>query len=65
MLLTSFSEKRIEQDLTGKFGLGFKSVHVLSDSVGMPTDLSHCARGFVPTQWAVGIDEAEVHRRAQ
>jgi hypothetical protein len=31
MLVMNFSEKRVDEDLTGKFGLGFKSVHVLSD----------------------------------
>jgi hypothetical protein len=65
MLLMNFSEKRTEEDLTGKFGLGFKSVHVLSDSVGIASGFIalRTLGGFVPTQWPAGIDEAEAHRR--
>ena len=48
MLLMNFSEKRPGENLTGKFGLGFKSVHVLSDSVGI-------ASGFIALRTAGGI----------
>ena len=61
MLLMNFSEKRPGEDLTGKFGLGFKSVHVLSDSVGIASGFIalRTVGGFVPTAWPNGIDEAE------
>jgi hypothetical protein len=65
MLLMNFSEKRPGDDLTGKFGLGFKSVHVLSDSVGIASGFIalRTVGGFVPTAWPHGIDEAEVRKR--
>ena len=46
MLLMNFSEKRPGDDLTGKFGLGFKSVHVLSDSVGIASGFIAIADGW-------------------
>ena len=62
MLLMNFSEKRPGENLTGKFGLGFKSVHVLSDSVGIASGFIalRTAGGFLPMSWPKGIDEAEV-----
>ena len=65
MLLINFSEKRPEEDLTGKFGLGFKSVHILSDSVGIASGFIalRTVGGLVPKNWSEGIDEAEVLRR--
>ena len=61
MLLMNFSEKRPGENLTGKFGLGFKSVHVLSDDVGIASGFIalRTAGGFLPTPWSKGIDEAE------
>ena len=61
MLLMNFSEKRPGDDLTGKFGLGFKSVHVLSDSVGIASGFIalRTIGGFLPTPWPEGIDIAE------
>lgn len=61
MLLMNFSEKRPGDDLTGKFGLGFKSVHVLSDGVGIASGFIalRTAGGFFPTPWPEGIDIAE------
>lgn len=61
MLLMNFSEKRPGDDLTGKFGLGFKSVHVLSDGVGIASGFIalRTAGGFLPTPWPAGIDIAE------
>lgn len=66
MLLMNFSEKRPGEDLTGKFGLGFKSVHVLSDSVGIASGFIalRTVGGFVPTAWPNGIDEAEARKRS-
>ncbi|RWA68020.1 hypothetical protein [Mesorhizobium sp.] len=64
MLLMNFSEKRPGENLTGKFGLGFKSVHVLSDNVGIASGFIavRTAGGFLPTPWPEGIDEAEAAR---
>ena len=65
MLVMDFSEKPIDKDLTGKFGLGFKSVHIVSDSVGIASGfiaLRTCG-GFLPTAWADGIDEAQKYSR--
>ena len=61
MLLMNFSEKRPEEDVTGKFGLGFKSVHMLSDSVGIASGFISLRTlgGFVPKEWSTGIDETE------
>ncbi|MGO6755911.1 sacsin N-terminal ATP-binding-like domain-containing protein [Rhizobium ruizarguesonis] len=61
MLLMNFSEKRPGDDLTGKFGLGFKSVHVLSDSVGIASGFIalRTIGGFLPTPWPEGIDAGE------
>ena len=60
MLVMNFSEKRSESDLTGKFGLGFKSVHVLSDSVGIASRFIalRTLGGILPEKWKDGIDLA-------
>ena len=65
MLVMSFSEKPAERDLTGKFGLGFKSVHILSDGVGIASGFLalRTRGGFLPEPWPDGIDEAEKLRR--
>ena len=57
MLVMNFSEKR---DLTGKFGLGFKSVHVLSDCVGIASRFValRTRGGILPQEWENGIDLA-------
>ena len=64
MLLMNFSEKRPENDLTGKFGLGFKSVHVLSDSVGIASGFItlRTAGGFLPKSWPEGMALIEQYR---
>ena len=65
MLVMDFSEKPIDKDLTGKFGLGFKSAHIVSDGVGIASGfiaLRTCG-GFLPIAWTDGIDEAEGYRR--
>ena len=64
MLLMNFSEKRPENDLTGKFGLGFKSVHVLSDSVGIASGFItlRTAGGFLPKPWPEGLASIEQYR---
>ena len=64
MLLMNFSDKRPGDDLTGKFGLGFKSVHVLSESVGIASGFIalRTVGGFLPTRWPSGLDLVERHR---
>ena len=64
MLLMNFSEKRPGDDLTGKFGLGFKSVHALSDSVGIASGFIalRTVGGFLPTAWREGIDVGEYRK---
>jgi hypothetical protein len=61
MLLMNFSEKRPGDDLTGKFGLGFKSVHALSDNVGIASGFIalRTVGGFLPTPWPGGIEQGE------
>ena len=63
MLVMNFSEKRADHDLTGKFGLGFKSIHLLSDSVGIASGfIALRTRGaFLPDKWSEGIEEARRH----
>ena len=65
MLVMNLSEKPAERDLTGKFGLGFKSVHILSDGVGIASGFLalRTRGGFLPEPWPDGIDEAEKLRR--
>ncbi|GIL01093.1 MAG: hypothetical protein BroJett030_09920 [Alphaproteobacteria bacterium] len=65
MLLMNFSEKRPGDDLTGKFGLGFKSVHVLSDSVGIASGWNRLRTvgGFLPAPWPEGADIGESRKK--
>ena len=65
MLLMNFSEKRPGEDLTGKFGLGFKSVHILSDSVGIASGFVALRThgGFLPAEWPAGVREAHERNR--
>ena len=60
MLVMNFSEKRSGSDLTGKFGLGFKSLHVLSDHVGIASRFValRVRGGILPQAWSDGIDLA-------
>ena len=67
MLVMNFSEKRPGEDVTGKFGLGFKCVHLLSDSVGIASGFIalRTVGGLLPEPWPEGLDlaEAEILRR--
>jgi len=65
MLVMNFSEKRVDEDLTGKFGLGFKSVHVLSDSVGIASGFIalRTLGGFLPEAWPDGLTEVELRKQ--
>ena len=61
MLVMSFSEKRPEEGVTGKFGLGFKCVHLLSDSVGVASGFValRTVGGILPESWPDGLRLAE------
>ena len=61
MLVMNCSEKPAEGDLTGKFGLGFKSVHLLSDEVGIASGFIalRTRGGFLPKPWEGGIGAAQ------
>lgn len=65
MLVMNFSEKPAEGDLTGKFGMGFKSVHLLSDSVGIASGsiALRTRGGLLSEEWPEGITAAESLRR--
>ena len=65
MLVMNLSEKRLREALTGKFGLGFKSVHLLSESVGIASGFLSLRTmgGFLPKEWPEGMDLADEHRR--
>ncbi|WP_417729646.1 hypothetical protein [Roseovarius sp.] len=54
MLLMNLSEKR--EDVTGRFGLGFKSVHLLSKRVSIASHFVSCRikGGMLPEVWAEG-----------
>jgi hypothetical protein len=66
MLVLNFSDKRPEDGVTGKFGLGFKCVHGLSDSVGIASGLIalRTRGGLLPESWPDGADDVESYRRA-
>ena len=61
MLVMSFSEKRPGEGVTGKFGLGFKCVHLLSDSVRIASGFIalRTVGGILPEPWPDGPREAE------
>ena len=63
MLLMNFSTKKSETGLTGKFGLGFKSVYMVSDTVGIASGFISLRTlgGFVPTNWDYGIEQVQNH----
>ena len=65
MLLMSFSEKRRSDGVTGQFGLGFKTVHMLSDSVGIASGFLAVRThgGLVPMPWPQGENASERERR--
>ncbi|MEO1912060.1 MAG: hypothetical protein ABGX10_16740 [Paracoccus sp. (in: a-proteobacteria)] len=63
MLLMNLSEKR--EDVTGRFGLGFKSLHLLSKRVSIASHFVSCRikGGMLPEAWAEGR-ELSVRRGA-
>jgi hypothetical protein len=65
MLVLNFSDKRPEDGVTGKFGLGFKCVHGLTNSVGIASGLIslRTSGGLLPVPWPEGVTAAETCRR--
>jgi len=65
MLLMSFSEKRRRDGVTGQFGLGFKTVHMLSDSVGIASRFLavRTQGGLIPRPWPEGASTSDKERR--
>ncbi|MCY4400173.1 MAG: hypothetical protein OXE96_12675 [Gemmatimonadetes bacterium] len=65
MLLMNFSEKRRSDGVTGQFGLGFKTVHMLSDSVGIASRLLavRTQGGLIPRPWPQGANASDRERR--
>ena len=64
MLVMNFSEKRAEDGVTGKFGLGFKCVHLLSDNVGIASGYVslRTVGGLLPEPWPEGPPQADALR---
>ena len=68
MLLMNLSEKRL--DVTGRFGLGFKSVHLIAAEVGIASGFVACRvqGGMLPEVWEggrqVSLDHSADRRRA-
>lgn len=69
MLLMNLSEKR--EDVTGRFGLGFKSVHLIAREVGIASGFEASCRvkgGMLPEVWEGGrtlsMDEKQDGRSA-
>ncbi|SDE48390.1 sacsin N-terminal ATP-binding-like domain-containing protein [Ruegeria marina] len=68
MLLMNLSEKR--EGVTGRFGLGFKSVHLIAKEVGIASGFVACRvqGGMLPETWAEGrrlsFDQEDHGRRA-
>ena len=61
MLVVGISEKHPDYGVTGKFGLGFKCVHLLSDSVGIASGGIVAVRtvgGILPEAWPDGQERA-------
>lgn len=60
MLVMNFSEKRAEHAVTGKFGLGFKCVHMLSDNVGIASGFVavRIVGGLLPRGWQDGVSKS-------
>ena len=64
MLVMGLSGKSADKNVTGKFGVGFKCVHLLSDHVGIASGFIALKTrgGFLPEEWPEGIDDARKHK---
>ncbi|MET3763108.1 hypothetical protein [Sphingomonas sp. UYEF23] len=65
MLAINHSEKPVEERVTGKFGLGFKTVHMLTDTASVASGFlgARIVGGFLPQPWAEGIDASRALAR--
>lgn len=65
MLMLHVSDKPGGAETTGKYGLGFKSVHALASEVLVASDLlaARIVGGMLPKAWADGPSEVVGHRR--
>jgi len=64
MLLLNFSDK--SEDVTGRFGLGFKSVHLVAHEVRIASRWMACRihGGMIPSEWPEGPRISEQEKRA-
>jgi hypothetical protein len=64
MLVRNVSEKRSEDHVTGKFGLGFKSVHLIAREVRIASGFLslRILGGLIPVDWPEGLDVAKPYR---
>ena len=64
MLMLHVSDKPGGAETTGKYGLGFKSVHALASEVLVASDLlaARIVGGMLPKAWADGPSEVVGHR---
>ena len=65
MLVMNCSEKRRHDGVTGQFGLGFKTVHLLSDSVGIASGFLtvRTQGGLIPGPWPQRTNASDKERR--
>ena len=63
MLLLNVSDKT--EDVTGRFGLGFKSVHLIAKEVGIASRFVACRihGGMLPSPWPEGREISEAKKR--
>ncbi len=60
MLVMNFTEKHPMHEVTGKFGLGFKCIHMLSDDVRVASGFVavRIVGGLLPRRWQDGVSKA-------
>lgn len=58
MLAINHSEKPIETGTTGKFGLGFKTIHMITRNARVASGFvgASIVGGMIPQEWAAGIE---------
>lgn len=63
MLAINHSEKPADETTTGKFGLGFKTVHMITSAARLASGFisTEIAGGFLPREWDAGVEAARDH----
>jgi hypothetical protein len=63
MLAINHSEKPADANTTGKFGLGFKTVHMITSAARLASGFisTEIVGGFLPREWDAGIEAARSH----